>query len=137
VARALGLRDLGERGHVDDAAAALLDHMPRRCLSDVKHAAQGDRNDAVPSLGIGIQEIEPVTDPGRFEHDIEPAEFAHDRGNGRIDRHAVAYVESRRGLRGERGHCSMARVPTIAEEDVKRPNRERECLVGERESGKQ
>jgi transposase len=35
-------------------------------------------------------------------------------------------------LRGERGHCSMARVPTIAEEDAKRPNRERECLTGER-----
>src|ERR1700687_259049 len=35
-------------------------------------------------------------------------------------------------LRGERGHCSMARVQTIAEEDDKRPNRERECLVGER-----
>jgi len=35
-------------------------------------------------------------------------------------------------LRRERGHCSMARVPTIAEEDAKRPNRERECLVGER-----
>jgi transposase len=33
-------------------------------------------------------------------------------------------------LRGERGHCTMARVPTIAEEDAKRPNRERECLVG-------
>jgi transposase len=33
---------------------------------------------------------------------------------------------------GERGHCSMARVPTIAEEDAKRPNRERDCLVGER-----
>src|SRR5262245_49179178 len=25
----------------------------------------------------------------------------------------------------------MARVPTIAEEDAKRPNRERDCLVGE------
>src|SRR6201987_297599 len=35
-------------------------------------------------------------------------------------------------LRGERGHCTMARVPTIAEEDAKRPNREREGLVGER-----
>src|SRR5262249_29371406 len=35
-------------------------------------------------------------------------------------------------LRGERGHCSMARVPTMAEEDAKRPNRERDCLVGER-----
>ena len=35
-------------------------------------------------------------------------------------------------LRGERGHCSMVRIPTIAEEDAKRPNRERECLVTER-----
>ena len=35
-------------------------------------------------------------------------------------------------LRGERGHCTMARTPTITEEDAKRPNRERECLVGER-----
>jgi transposase len=35
-------------------------------------------------------------------------------------------------LRGERGHCSMARVPTIDEEDAKRPHRERECLVRER-----
>src|SRR5262249_52015867 len=34
--------------------------------------------------------------------------------------------------RGERGHCSMVRVPTLAEEDAKRPNRERECLVKER-----
>jgi transposase len=35
-------------------------------------------------------------------------------------------------LRGERGHCSMAAVPTREEEDAKRPNRERESLVGER-----
>src|ERR1700726_3860975 len=35
-------------------------------------------------------------------------------------------------LRGERGHCTMARVPTIAEEDAKRPSRGRESLVGER-----
>jgi len=35
-------------------------------------------------------------------------------------------------LRGEPDHCSMAAIPTPAEEDAKRPNRERECLVGER-----
>src|SRR3954452_11714222 len=35
-------------------------------------------------------------------------------------------------LRGERGHCSMAKIPTPEEEDAKRPNRERENLVGER-----
>ncbi len=35
-------------------------------------------------------------------------------------------------LRGEPGHCSMAAIPTLEEEDAKRPNREREGLVGER-----
>jgi transposase len=35
-------------------------------------------------------------------------------------------------LRGEPGHCSMAAVPSLAEEDGKRPNREHEALVGER-----
>src|ERR671927_322931 len=35
-------------------------------------------------------------------------------------------------LRGEPDHCSMAAVPTLEEDDARRPNREREGLVGER-----
>lgn len=35
-------------------------------------------------------------------------------------------------LRGERGHCGMVAVPTIEQEDAKRPHRERENLVGEK-----
>jgi transposase len=35
-------------------------------------------------------------------------------------------------LRGEPDHCSMAAIPTLAEEDARRPNRERENLVGQR-----
>ena len=35
-------------------------------------------------------------------------------------------------LRGERGHCSMVAVPTIEQEDAKRPSRERESLTSER-----
>src|SRR5690349_13136307 len=35
-------------------------------------------------------------------------------------------------LRGEPAHCGMAAVPTLEEEDARRPNRERESLVGER-----
>src|SRR6201996_4811178 len=34
-------------------------------------------------------------------------------------------------LRGERDHCKMVAIPTIEDEDAKRPNREREGLVGE------
>lgn len=35
-------------------------------------------------------------------------------------------------LRGERGHCSMAAIPTLEEEDARRPSREREKLVADR-----
>ena len=35
-------------------------------------------------------------------------------------------------LRGEREHCSMVAIPTLEEEDTRRPSREREALVGER-----
>jgi transposase len=35
-------------------------------------------------------------------------------------------------LRGEAEHCQMVAIPTLAEEDARRPNRERDCLVRER-----
>jgi transposase len=35
-------------------------------------------------------------------------------------------------LRGERNHCQMAAIPTLEEEDSRRPAREREGLIGER-----
>src|SRR5262245_30750545 len=35
-------------------------------------------------------------------------------------------------LRGEEKHCSMVAIPTLEEEDAKRPHREREQLVGKR-----
>jgi transposase len=35
-------------------------------------------------------------------------------------------------LRGERGHCGMAAIPSLEEEDAKRSGRERASLVGER-----
>jgi hypothetical protein len=34
-------------------------------------------------------------------------------------------------LRGERDHCKMVAIPTIEDEDAKRPNRERESLIKE------
>jgi len=35
-------------------------------------------------------------------------------------------------LRGEKKHCTMAAIPSLEEEDAKRPTREREQLVGKR-----
>jgi transposase len=37
-------------------------------------------------------------------------------------------------LRGEAKHCSMVAIPTLTQEDARRPNREHEHLVGERTS---
>src|SRR6266403_1142738 len=34
-------------------------------------------------------------------------------------------------LRGEKRHCSMVAIPTMVEEDARRPSRERESLVAE------
>ena len=69
-------------------------------------------------------------------HVIHPSSVAVSREHRRAKTDRLDTALLKRGflgwLRGERGHCSMARVPTIAEEDAKRPNRERECLVGER-----
>jgi transposase len=69
-------------------------------------------------------------------HVIHPSSVAVSREHRRAKTDRLDTVLLKRGflgwLRGERGHCSMARVPTIAEEDAKRPNRERESLVGER-----
>jgi transposase len=69
-------------------------------------------------------------------HVIHPSSVAISREHRRAKTDRLDNELLKRGflgwLRGERGHCSMARVPTIAEEDAKRPNRERECLVGER-----
>ena len=69
-------------------------------------------------------------------HVIHPSSVAVSREHRRAKTDRLDTELLKRGflgwLRGERGHCSMARVPTMAEEDAKRPNRERECLVGER-----
>src|SRR5712691_6923667 len=69
-------------------------------------------------------------------HVIHPSSVAVSRQHRRAKTDRLDTELLKRGflgwLRGERGHCSMARVPTLAEEDAKRPNRERECLVGER-----
>jgi hypothetical protein len=68
-------------------------------------------------------------------HVIHPSSVAVSREHRRAKTDRLDTELLKRGflgwLRGERGHCSMVRVPTIAEEDAKRPNRERDCLVGE------
>jgi transposase len=73
---------------------------------------------------------------GAEAHVIHPSSVAVSREHRRAKTDRLDTELLKRGflgwLRGERGHCSMARVPTIAEEDAKRPNRERDCLVGER-----
>ena len=95
---ALGAGDLGElRGDVDDAsAAALPHHLPRRRLPQMEHPGQIDRDDAVPNGGIEIEKSGGLTDAHAVEQHVQPAEFAHRRGNRGVDRRAVAHVEAER-----------------------------------------
>src|SRR4051794_18065746 len=69
-------------------------------------------------------------------HVIHPTSVAVPREHRRAKTDRLDTELLKRGflgrLRGEPGHCSMAAVPTLDEEDARRPNREREGLVGER-----
>ena len=71
-------------------------------------------------------------------HVIHATSVAISREHRRAKTDRIDTAMLRRGflgwLRGERGHCSMAIVPTVAEEDAKRPHRERDSLVHERTS---
>src|SRR5919206_3952365 len=69
-------------------------------------------------------------------HVIHPTSVAVSRGHRRAKTDRLDTGLLKRAflgwLRGEPGHCTMAAVPTLEEEDARRPNREREGLVGER-----
>jgi len=71
-------------------------------------------------------------------HVIHATSVAISREHRRAKTDRIDTAMLRRGflgwLRGEPGHCSMAIVPTVGEEDAKRPHRERESLVQERTS---
>jgi transposase len=67
-------------------------------------------------------------------HVIHPTSVAVSREHRRAksDRLDIGHLKrsSLGWLRGEEKHCSMAAIPTLEEEDAKRPYREREHLVG-------
>ncbi len=69
-------------------------------------------------------------------HVIHPTSVAVSREHRRAKTDRLDLALLKRALlgwlRGEAKHCTMAAVPTLAEEDAKRPSREREKLVGER-----
>src|SRR3982750_4405608 len=74
--------------------------------------------------------------PGIEAHVIHPTSVAVSREHRRAKTDRLGNALLKRAflgwLRGERGHCSMAEIPTLEEEDAKRPTREREGLVRER-----
>ena len=73
---------------------------------------------------------------GLEAHVIHPASVAVSREHRRAKTDRLDTELLKRAflgwLRGERDHCKMAAVPTLEQEDGKRPSREREALVGER-----
>src|SRR4051795_11415605 len=69
-------------------------------------------------------------------HVIHPTSIAVSREHRRAKTDRLDTALLKRGflgwLRGEPKHCSRVAIPTRAEEDARRPNREHESLVGER-----
>ncbi len=69
-------------------------------------------------------------------HVIHPASVAVSREHRRAKTDRLDTELLKRAfigwLRGEAQHCDMAAIPTLDEEDAKRPNRERENLISER-----
>lgn len=76
-----------------------------------------------------------LTAHGVEAHVIHPASVAVSREHRRAKTDRLDTDLLKRAflgwLRGERDHCKMVSIPTLHEEDAKRPNRERECLVAE------
>ena len=78
--------DAGDRGEIDDRAAAPLLHRPHSLAAAEKHALDIDRVDlaqVVKARGLDIAE---VRDPRAVDEDVEPAE----RGEDRVDHLAPA-----------------------------------------------
>src|SRR6476469_1089949 len=69
-------------------------------------------------------------------HVIHSTSVAVSREHRRAKTDRLDTAMLRRGflgwLRSERGHCGMVAIPTLEDEDARRPSRERESLVGER-----
>jgi transposase len=72
--------------------------------------------------GVEVQVIHPTSIPVSREH-----------RRAKTDRLDVGLLKRALlgWLRGEKGHCQMAAIPTVEEEDARRPSRERERLVRE------
>jgi transposase len=68
-------------------------------------------------------------------HVIHPASVAVSREHRRAKTDRLDTELLKRAflgwLRGERDHCKVVAIPTLKDEDAKRPNRERESLFGE------
>src|ERR1700736_1915492 len=79
-----------------------------------------------------------LRDRGIDAHVIHATSVAVSREHRRAKTDRIDTAMLQRGflgwLRGERGHCTMAIVPTVEEEDSRCPHRERETLVKQRTS---
>ena len=72
-------------------------HLPRRRLTEMEHAGQIDRDDALPLIVVEVEKAPAMADPGAVEQHVEPAELAHRRCHRSIDRRPVAHIEWDRG----------------------------------------
>ena len=145
--------EMGHSGWLVAAIVPGLDRHPLKKIDPDREALPGllrrRRNEAARA-GRAVRRIAVALEAGRDgfclarwlrgqdieAHVIRPTSVAVSREHRRAKTDRLDTELLKRAflgwLRGEPDHCGMAAVPTLAEEDAKRPSRERENLVGER-----
>ena len=120
-------------------SAALLKLLSRLSAEAQRRCGRPVKTIAIHEAGLDGFWVHRLLEANGVEsHVVDAASIAVNRRHRRAKTDRIDTAMLRRGflgwLRGEPGHCSMAIVPTLAEEDAKRPHRERESLVQERTS---
>ena len=101
-----------EARRTDHTHRGCLRGRPRRLLAGALAAAQGIEAHVIHASSVAVSREHRRAKTDRLDTELLKRAFLG-------------------WLRGERDHCKMVAVPTLAEEDAKRPSRERENLVGE------
>jgi hypothetical protein len=82
----------GERGDVDDLAAAVLDHLAGAGLRHEKGTGQVDRDRPVPLLGRDVEEWSVPADPGIVHEDVDPSVTVDNGLHHPVNRDLVSHV---------------------------------------------
>ena len=89
----------GQRGDVDHAAPAALEHRGQHGAREQVGPGRVDVQVALPECRVGLGERRRLGDPRVVDEDVDPAQARHDRRDSSRDRALVGHVEHERHRR--------------------------------------